>query len=56
MLYMVEVSKTLTTEMEHIEADSEEKAIDKAIKMIEEEPAWLTGATTDWDARVFPER
>lgn len=56
MLYKVEVSKTMTTELNGIVADSKEQAIEKAIKIAEEDPDWFAESIIDWEARAFLRR
>jgi hypothetical protein len=50
--YLVEVEKNLVTEVE-VEAENREEAREKAIKMCQDEPAWWTGVTEEYDALVF---
>ena len=51
-IYIVEVEKNLVTEVK-VEAENEEEAVEKAIKMCQDESGWWTGATEEYDARVF---
>lgn len=51
-IYLVEVEKNLVTEVE-VEAENKDEAEEKTIKMCRDEPGWWTGATEEYDARVF---
>lgn len=52
MEYLVEVEKNIVTEIK-VEAKDEDEALEKAIQMCKDEPGWWTGATEEYDGRVF---